>query len=195
MPQNVALRQTHRWRRIAGCAAALLLLGTATASAQLHVSGNRDAVTIEAHNAPLKDVLDALRRSFHVEYNTVAELKRPITGTYSGSLHRVLSRLLAGNDYVIRSSGHGMEIVILGTASTRAEPAPSQTATWRDGDGQFVAPPEPGRYAQAGAPEIWRDGDGNMVAQPVQTTRFAAANTPATWQDGDGRLIAPPPSY
>ncbi len=109
----------------------------------------------------------------------------------------MLTRLLAGNDYVIRSSARGMEIIIVGNAlaaNKRAEPAPAQ-ATWRDGDGKLVAPPEPGRFAQAGAPETWRDGDGNLIARPAQIAQFATANTPATWKDGDGNLIAPPPGH
>ncbi len=77
--------QTPRhWRRIAGLAAALLLLGTAAARAELRISGNRDSVSIEAHDTPLKEILDALRQSFQVEYKPVAGLERPITGTYSG---------------------------------------------------------------------------------------------------------------
>jgi hypothetical protein len=186
---------TKSRRLIAGLAAALLLLGTAAASAELRISGSRDSVSIEAHNAPLKEILDALRKPFHVEYKPVAGLERPVTGTYSGSLHRVLTRLLVGRDYVIRTSGRGMEVVILGVASARAEPAPSQNATWRDGDGQLVAAPEPGRFAGADAPETWRDGDGNLVARPAQIAQFATADTPATWKDGDGNLIAPPPSH
>ncbi len=157
----------RRWHGTAGVVATLLLLlfATAAARAELHISGNRNAVTIEAHDAPLKTILDALRKSFRVEYKPVAGLERPITGTYSGSLHRVLSRLLVGQDYIIRSSERGMEIVILGKASAQAVAAPLQ-ATWRDGDGQLVAPPEPGRFAQADAPETWRDGDGQLIAPP-----------------------------
>ena len=194
----MAFQRSRYWRRIAGMAAALLLLGTAAASAELRVTGNRDSVSIEAHNAPLKEILDALRTSFQVEYKPVAGLERPITGTYSGSLDRVLSRLLIGHDYIIRSSARGMEIVILGgkpvhTANETIEPAPAQNASWKDGDGQHIAPPDPGQFAQPGAPATWRDGDGNLIARPANLTQFAAPNAPATWRDGDGHLIAPPP--
>jgi hypothetical protein len=185
---------------MAGLTAALLLLGTVAASAELRVSGSRDSVSIEARNTPLKEILDALGKSFGVEYKPVAGLERAISGTYSGSLHRVLSRLLGGHDYIIRSSARGMEIVILGNRPVQAanetvEPASSQNATWKDGDGQLVAPPEPGRFAQPGAPETWKDGDGHLVAQPANVAKFAAPGTPATWRDGDGQLIAAPPGH
>jgi hypothetical protein len=192
-----ALQRTRSWRRIAGLAAAVLLLGTAGANAALRISGNSDSVFIEAHNAPLKTILDALRKSYQVEYKPVAGLERPITGTYSGSLHRVLTRLLVGQDYVIRSSSRGMEVVILGSPSSagdRAEPA-SQGATWRDGDGQLVTAPDPDRFPPPDAPATWQDGDGEIIAPPVSVARFAAANAPATWRDGDGNLIAAPTSH
>jgi hypothetical protein len=183
------------WRRIAGLAAAVLLLGAGVASAELRISGDRESVSIEAQDAPLKDILDALRQSFQVEYKPVAGLERSITGTFSGSLHRVLTRLLIGNDYIIRSSAHGMEIVIVGNplpADAKSEPA-LQSATWKDGDGQLVVPPDSGLWASSNTPETWRDGDGDMIAPPAQIARFATADATATWKDGDGNLIAPPP--
>jgi hypothetical protein len=196
MPRNrLAFQGTRRRHCIAGLAGALLLLGTAAASAELRISGGPDSLSVEARNAPLKEILDALGKSFQVEYKPVAGLERPITGTYSGSLHRVLTRLLIGHDYIIRSSAQGMEIVIVGNqppADEKGAPA-LQSASWKDGDGQLVRPPDPDRFPPADAPATWHDGDGDLIAAPAEVARFAAADAPATWKDGDGNLIAAPP--
>jgi hypothetical protein len=193
---RLAFQRTRRRQRIAGLAAALLLLGTVGSRAELRITGNRDSISIEARNAPLQQILETLRKSFQVEYQPVAGLERAITGTYSGSLHRVLTRLLVGHDYIIRSSAQGMEIVMVGNplpADKKGAPA-AQSATWKDGDGQLVALPDAGLWASPDAAATWRDGDGDLIAPPAQVAKFATADAPALWKDGDGNLIAPPPS-
>jgi hypothetical protein len=186
MPQSwLPLQRTGPWRVIFCLAGALILFGTVGSNAELRISGDRNAVVLEAHDASLQEILEAFRTSFELQYNTAAGLEHKVTGTYAGSLQRVLSRLLTGNDYVIRSTANGMEIVILDSGPA---PAPNNRAA------QAVPPPPteaapPAFLAQA----TWNDGDGNLIAPPpANMTRFAGAGASGTWKDGDGNLIAPP---
>jgi hypothetical protein len=162
-------------RTLAALAAVLLLLASADAQAALHISGTRASMTVEADNTSLRDVLEALKQSFGLRYHAADRLDEPISGTYSGSLQRVLSRLLTEHDYVIRPTAGAIDVTILASDPSRAGRA---------------APPA--RYANAGAPATWKDGDGRMIAAPVRPAYFARANARATWRDGDGNLIAPP---
>ena len=168
----VAMLCTRAPFGIAGLAIALSLLGSAGANAEVRISGNPHSMVLEAQDAPLREILGAFGKSFHVRYRGTAGLEQKVTGRYSGSLHTVIGRLLSGENYVIRSTPHGMDIAIFGTTAA---------------DAAHVALPP-------ATPGSWQDGDGNTVASPTRKLiRFAGPNAPATWRDGDGNLIAPPP--
>jgi hypothetical protein len=47
-----------------------------------------------------------------------------VTATFEGPLRRVVGRVLDGYDYVIETRGDGLEVVVLGAASSHAVPAP-----------------------------------------------------------------------
>ncbi len=195
---GVVFRRASSWCGIFSLAGALLLLGTVASNAELRISGSRDSLSIEARHAPLKEILKALGKSFGVKYNAESGLEQAISGTYRGPLQRVLSRLLVGHNYVIRSSPSGMDIIILDNGSAQAanERASSQNATWQDGDGQTIAPPDDAaQFAGPTAPATWKDGDGNLIALPVNAARFAGPAAAATWEVGDGNLIARPPGH
>jgi hypothetical protein len=184
--------RTRTWCGIASLAAAMLLLNAAGVKAEVRISGNTHSLVLEAHNAPLRDVLNAFRSSFNVEYKASAGLQRQVTGTYSGSLKTVLARLLSGQNYIIRSTSRGLTLAILGAAGT-----PQAAGFMRPPPG---GPPTlmPHRATTAQAPPapngMWRDGDGQVIAPPApKVTRFAGPNATPTWRDGDGQLIAPPP--
>jgi len=171
MPAISMLRMRARFG-IAGLTVVLSLLASAGANAEVRISGNTDSMVLEARDAPLREILDTFGKSFHVGYRGSAGLEQKITGRYSGSLHAVIGRLLSGENYVIRSTPHGMDIAILGATAS---------------DAARVALP----LASDGT---WRDGDGNTIAAPTQkVTQFAGPNVRGTWRDGDGNLIAPPP--
>jgi hypothetical protein len=130
-------------------------LGIASAAhAEVRVSGAADAVTIETQEATLDQVLAALRTSFGFRYRSAGTLNGVISGTYSGSLSRVIARLLEGHSYVIQSSQNNLEVVIFGSskpvqvtgpvgptasraASAAAPPAPTEPlkeCIYKDGD-------------------------------------------------------------
>src|SRR5438128_8123450 len=71
-----------------------------TASAQVQVSGQTDAVRIEATDATLREVLDALRANFNLRYRSDEALDTRVTGAFGGALPRVAARVLDGYDFV-----------------------------------------------------------------------------------------------
>ena len=89
--------------------------------AEVHVSGVVDALTVETREASVEEVLSALRASFDLKYRTSDALNRLVSGTYTGSLQRVVARLVDGQNYVMRlSPSGGVEIFVLGTGASRS---------------------------------------------------------------------------
>jgi hypothetical protein len=82
------------------------------AYADVRVSGETEALKIEASNASLEEVLAALGRSCGLQYRYPADFSRSVSGTYEGSLRQVLSRLLQGTNFVLESSASGTKVVI-----------------------------------------------------------------------------------
>jgi hypothetical protein len=89
-----------------------------TSRAEVSVSGQPDAIVVDAHDASVEDILMALRDAFQVQYRATRTLDRVISGQYRGPLNRVLSRVLQGFDYVTQSSAGGVTIIILNPSSS-----------------------------------------------------------------------------
>ncbi|HWJ18918.1 MAG TPA: hypothetical protein VNR65_09365 [Geobacterales bacterium] len=94
------------------------------AHAEVQVSGSRDAVTVQAKNALLGDIIVAINSTLNVKISVAPAINVPITGTYSGTLRRVFARMLAGHDFILNSSGDRMTIIV----STQGGPGPVQGA-------------------------------------------------------------------
>src|SRR6201999_2798056 len=90
--------------------------GVATAvSAEVHVEGNLNALRLTAGGDALSDVLSAFGSlSPPVTTRTSVPLNDEISGAYSGSLSRVVSRLLDGYNYVIKQESGLTEIIVFG---------------------------------------------------------------------------------
>jgi hypothetical protein len=82
------------------------------ADADVRVSGEAEALKIEASNASLEEVLAALGRSCGLQYRYPAGFSHSVSGTFAGSLRQVLSRLLQGTNFVVESSASGTKVVI-----------------------------------------------------------------------------------
>jgi hypothetical protein len=82
-------------------------------------------VRIEADNAAIEDVMDALGANFALRYRTTAPLGRRITGTHRGLLERVVARVLDGYDFVIKTGPEGIEVTVYG--AVKPEDAQQQT--------------------------------------------------------------------
>jgi hypothetical protein len=86
-------------------------------AAEVHLSGTLDRFVLQAHDATMPEILDAVRSAFDLDVTLKGASARKFTGTYSGSVRQVLSRLLAGENYVLRHAAEGTSIILLGTSA------------------------------------------------------------------------------
>ena len=107
-----------RARAAMGLGVALAIIPASFADADVHVSGSRDAVSISAENASIKEILAALGSAFDVHYQSMANLETQITGTYEGKLYRVLMRVLDGYNVILKTDNGRTEITVLGTRNS-----------------------------------------------------------------------------
>lgn len=122
----VARRMIQNFRPGMLIACALILVSAARAQAEVRITATEgDAVTIEARDATLRDVLDALAKAHKLDFSSSDPLSRRVAGTYSGSLQRVLLRLLYGYNVVMRVSPSGTKLTVVGLSSATQVPAPS----------------------------------------------------------------------
>src|SRR5262249_56155897 len=89
-----------------------------TALAQAQVRGSPEAVTIEARNTSVEEILKALGGTFDVHYRSSANLQMRLTGNYEGSLQRVMKRVLDGYSYFVRTSDGRIEVTVLDAPRT-----------------------------------------------------------------------------
>jgi hypothetical protein len=125
-------------------ASAALLAGLGNAAqAQVSVDGRPDAVHIEAHDATLREVFDALQTKFGLRYRTDDALETRKTGNFDGPLPRVTARMLDGYDFAMKVTPRGVDVLVLGRnqidgkavvsatpvpAPPKSPPAPAMTA-------------------------------------------------------------------
>jgi hypothetical protein len=93
---------------------AAVAFGATGAAAEVRVSeaaGGR--LTVEAHDASVRQIIDALAAKHPIKLHTTDALARTLTGTYSGSLSRVLARILDGYDHVMHATASGIEVDVV----------------------------------------------------------------------------------
>ena len=107
----------------------LLCAGAAPAAAEFRVlETGPDTLVIEARNATVHEILEALSESRTFQFRSSDALSQIVTGTYSGTLPRVLSRILDGRDHVIQSTPSGVRLTVLGDAHTVGTMSPATNA-------------------------------------------------------------------
>ena len=131
---------------------ALALMGAAVnaARAEVRIEGDEANLRITADKATLGEVLAALKAKFPVRYGAI-NVDRQINGTISGSLHRVVVRLLDGFDSVVSRTANGVEIIQLaprGMANAVPQARPGATL-WQTPPPQAMARPSDQRAAPA----------------------------------------------
>jgi hypothetical protein len=109
---------------------------TTLARAEVHVEGSLAAVRVTSSRDKVSDVLSALATTLNIRYRTAVPLDAPANQTYSGSIGQIMSRLLEGYSYVIKTDQDGTEIVVFGKHGDAAvapkAPAPKGvTSRWR----------------------------------------------------------------
>jgi hypothetical protein len=105
-------------RSIGITAAAAFLLsfgaGAGPAHASVQVHGDISALRVDCTDASVADVMAALELALKIRYHTTAPLEGTVHGSYSGSLGRVLSSVLDDYNYVVKTSGQTVEVVVVG---------------------------------------------------------------------------------
>jgi hypothetical protein len=90
-----------------------LAAASKAAHAQVQVGGQPEAVHIEARDATLREVLDALQANFDLRYRSNDVLDTRITGTFNGPLRRVAARILDGYDFVIKITPRAIDVLVM----------------------------------------------------------------------------------
>jgi hypothetical protein len=87
------------------------------ARADVQVTSELHALSVEARDTSLQEVLAALAASSDLQYRTSVDLNRPVSGTFRGSLRDITKRLLGDLNYFMRGSDNNVEVIIVGTSS------------------------------------------------------------------------------
>jgi hypothetical protein len=162
---------------------AAIALGVALAAApsaalaDAQVRGSREAVTVEAKNTSVEDVLKALSGAFDVHYRSSVNLQTHLTGSYAGSLQTVMKRVLDGYSYFVKIGDGRIDLTVLDAPQN----APSIGAS----DLVRVVAPAEGARAQP-SPAI-------ATVQPSVMAVPAAPSTAASSSGGVGPLPSAPP--
>jgi hypothetical protein len=127
---------------------AAIMLGVAltaaptAALADAQVRGSPEAVTIEARNTSVEEILKALSGTFDVHYRSSANLQMRVTGNYEGSLQRVMKRILDGYSYFVKSGDGRIDLTVLD--APRTAPSSGASAPFRVvGLPADTVPPQP----------------------------------------------------
>ena len=89
----------------------------------LHIAGDAAALEVEVRQARIMDVLTALA-GFNIRYRSSIAPDETLDGAYTGSLGRVLSRVLDGYDYAIKQDNAKFEVIVVGKRGEQADSAP-----------------------------------------------------------------------
>jgi hypothetical protein len=121
---------------------ALALIGATATRAEVRIEGDEASLRVTADKATLGEVLAALKAKFRLRYESI-NVDRQFNGTVSGSLHRVVVRLLDGFDSVVSRTADGVEIIQLaprGMANAVPQARPGATL-WQTPPPQAMAQP------------------------------------------------------
>jgi hypothetical protein len=149
--------------------AAALGIMPGPALAATEVRGRPADMQLRTENASIREVLDALARSFKLTYRLPPTISRQVSGLYSGTLYQVLARILDGHDYIVEVSDSGTKVVVLGTSGATAIPPPALAGPVIPALATPAAPPAPASADSENAPAP--QGSPSKVAPPLTSFR------------------------
>ena len=166
------------------------------ADAEVLVDGGRDEMQVRVENDTVGHVLEALGQNVSLRYRSAAPLNKVIGGSFSGSLEQVLSRVLAGYDFVVRYNMQGVEIFVVGESGAaptppppiEASPQPQTASTVADQDAPSIslAP----RFAARKAPSQYDLWTTSRIPKPVALgASFAGRNGAMILRSVDEKLM------
>jgi hypothetical protein len=86
--------------------------------AGVKISSDAGTVVVDAQNASIEEIFEALSRQYDLRYRSSANLQTKITGTYEGPLRRVVKRILGTRDFIIKVGASLVDVTVLGEAGT-----------------------------------------------------------------------------
>jgi hypothetical protein len=101
-------------------------LRPATNASLLHVQGSPAAVHLEVRQTTIAQVLAALMTAYDMSYSASIPLERLLDGTYTGTLRRVVSRVLQGYNFAIEQDNTKLVVIIFDKGGEQAIAAPRQ---------------------------------------------------------------------
>jgi hypothetical protein len=101
-------------------------LRPASDASLLHVQGGPAAVHLEVRQTTIAQVLAALMAAYDMSYSASIPLERLLDGTYTGSLRRVVSRVLQGYNFAIEQDNAKLVVIIFDKGGEQAIAAPRQ---------------------------------------------------------------------
>jgi hypothetical protein len=140
---GTASRNRSRFDRVAlGAAIAfgITLISSASALAKAQVEGAREAVRVAAESSSIEEILAALGATFELRYRSSTNLAKQLSGTYQGSLERVVRRVLEGYDFVLKSENGKLDVTVLGPRNAAAVMAATSPASTQPAPSSARAP-------------------------------------------------------
>jgi hypothetical protein len=150
--------------RLASSVLSAVLALLTPALAEIQIRGTPDAVTIEAQDTSVEEVLAALSRTFDMDYHSSIDLDKRLYGTYVGPLSRVVTRILEGYSFILKTDKRSFVITVVGGPNV---PAANPAASASPASG---APRAPASQPPAPGP-IPRTGSGASVAVELNAGR------------------------
>jgi hypothetical protein len=124
-------------------AAVLLMLSclASRAAAGVRISGNAEQLVLEVENASLGEVLAALREALPIQVTVIGDTARTFTGTYSGSVERVLMRLVShdDHDFFLAVRPGGLQLTLLDRKPGGSRPAMAAVSGVADANDPHIA--------------------------------------------------------
>jgi hypothetical protein len=78
------------------------------------MENDRADLTVATSDASIAEALLALQAKFEVSVRPQASLGHRLNGRYSGSLRNVVSRILNGYNFVMKSEAGHLEVIVIG---------------------------------------------------------------------------------
>jgi hypothetical protein len=119
-PRSLPKRRFLDWRDRVAAALAVVIVTAGTVHAEVRVNGDASALQVVATQSNVAEVLSALESAFRLRVNTPMVLDRPVSGTFTGSLAQILSRMLQDCNYFIRWQATEIEVTVIGLKGDRA---------------------------------------------------------------------------
>jgi hypothetical protein len=119
----VRLASVHQRRHVFALSVVFVCSLPTITRAEVHVEGSPPAVRVTTSRDTISDVLSALAATFEVRYRTAIPLNAAADASYSGSFRQVISRLLDGYNYVIKTDdSKTAEIIVLSKRGEAGNP-------------------------------------------------------------------------